>query len=375
MSDIESNKKEELTGFDALHDRLRTLAEEEEGDALPAKEEEKVEEKEEEKSEPQAVAEQPMPEKEEEKAEEVAEAEPKAEPEVNAYKPTYQYKFQDKMFDFDDRVKTAIKTEKDEEYFRDLYTKSAAMELMKTRSEETLGKYQVLESEHAVVRSKSEENDKIVNYWSGLLEGINKGDTNAFNQLLSLANVDHNTLARLGEAMAYHLENPDQYSIKQQKNVQDYQKKQYEQQTSKLTQQQEHLEIQQTDFEIKRSLLDPEIADVAKFVDEKWGKGSFENMVWSEGSAIQAQNQNVSLNDVPKIVRSVADKFKTFLPAPSANTVSPRIVEQRVVKNTTTHTLPNVSGEQGVPVQTAYKEGSGLDGLRARHKALTGSEL
>lgn len=50
------------------------------------------------------------------------------------YTPTLKYKVKDKEFEFDPRLKDVIKSKKDEEYFRDLYTKAAGLDTYKSRS-------------------------------------------------------------------------------------------------------------------------------------------------------------------------------------------------------------------------------------------------
>lgn len=52
------------------------------------------------------------------------------------YTPTLKYKVKDKEFEFDPRLKDVIKSKKDEEYFRDLYTKAAGLDTYKSRSSE-----------------------------------------------------------------------------------------------------------------------------------------------------------------------------------------------------------------------------------------------
>lgn len=392
MGDTGNN--EQPVGLDALQARLDEIAmegdtseQEEQEVAAPeneATEEAKVEEpKEEEQPEPKAEAKEESEGETEEKAEPEQTAEDTAE-EGETYKPTYQYKFQDQMHEFDDRVKAAIKTKEDEEYFKDLYTRASAMDLMKGRAEETQAKLQQTEASYNDVKQRFEETDKIVNYWSGLLEGINRGDAQSFQTLLNLAQVDGNTLAKIGQDMVGLLNNIDQYEAQRNAHVSQAQQQQAQQQQTQLQSQNEEVEVARTDLEIKRALMQPEISEVAKMVDEKWGEGSFEDMVWSQGSAMQAQNPNMSLKDIPALVSQVADKFRAFQPAsqPATQQAAPQDPAkqrpapqaQRVVKNNTTTALPNVSGEQGVPVKPIYQDGTGLDGLRKRHKEITGEE-
>jgi len=49
------------------------------------------------------------------------------------FTPNFQYKVKDEEFDFDERVQGVIKTQEDEDYFRDIYTKAGGIESYKQK--------------------------------------------------------------------------------------------------------------------------------------------------------------------------------------------------------------------------------------------------
>jgi len=152
--------------------------------------------------------------------------------------------------------------------------------------------------------------------------------------------------------------------------------KKYEDQ---LRKEQEDLAMKRTEFEIKKAIQDPEILEIANYVDSHWGTGSFEGAVWRAGEEMQNKKQVITFEDIPRIAKEVAGNFNKFrAPAVKPN-VEPtqekkQVVRTKVVANNT-ESLPNISGEQGVPIKTKYKDGSGIDGLRNRYKDINGDEL
>ena len=381
----------EPTGFDALNAKLAELAESdaeaseqestEENEAVvaspeaDASEEPKVDEAAPEKEE--AVEEKPEAKSEIEAKvdEEVSEGEAKEAKEDNPYSPNYQYKFQDEMFDFDDRVKAAIKTPEDEEYFRDLYTKSRAMELMKTRAEETSSKVEEYKEKYESIESKATEQESMVNYFSSLLEGINRGDANAFNQLLSLSNANGQSLKNLGLVLAEHLENPQKFDSVVQRNQQQYAQQNMQRQTEAVEYQQAELARQKTELEVKKAISNPEISDIVEYVDKTWGAGTFEQRVWQEGEHLEARNKSVTFEEIPNIVKSVADFFGKARPSSPEAAEAPKARVETKIVNNPTHSLPQVrGGAGGVPEKPHYKEGEGFDSLRSKYKELTGEE-
>jgi len=53
--------------------------------------------------------------------------------ESDAFEPNYSYKVKDEEFEFDDRVKSIIKTKEDEDYFRDIYTRADGINTYKQK--------------------------------------------------------------------------------------------------------------------------------------------------------------------------------------------------------------------------------------------------
>jgi hypothetical protein len=300
------------------------------------------------------------------------------EQEENVYSPNYQYKFQDEMFEFDDRVKSAIKTSEDEEFFRDLYTKSRAMELMKERAEETSKNLDEYKGKYSSLESQTQEKETMINYFSQIMDGVNRGDPKAFNQFLSLCDANPQALQNLALTMAEHLENPTGYDNLRQMNQAQYQQQNVQRSTQDLEYQQAELARQQTDLEVKKAIQNPEIADLVKYVDDTWGPGTFEKRVWSEGEAMEKQNKSVSLAEIPSIVKNVADWFGKAKPANTSEskTITPKApvpTKERIVENPT-EALPQVKGDRGVPEKPIYSDGAGIEGLQKRYKEITGSE-
>lgn len=380
---------EKPTGIDALRARLEELGaseeaasekkeEKQEVTAPETKSEIKVEAKVEEKTEEKVEEKELLKAKEPEK---IIIDDDKSKVVEPAYTPNYQFKFQDQLFEFDDRVKATIKSKEDEDFYRDLYTKARGMEVVKTKAEETKKSYSELETKYSNIEQKAKENDLVINYWTTLMDGINKGDANSFNQLLSLCNVNNNTLQSLGKALADNLEHPEMFVNQQKERQINYNNESLKKQEANIKQEQERLALERTEYEIKKAMSNPEISEIASYVDEHWGAGSFESAIWQTGQELQNRNQTVTFNDIPNIVKDIAGRFGKFRqPTPKQEVkeqVLPEkkpVVKTRVVSNNT-DSLPNISGEQGVPINTKYKEGSGIDGLRNRYKDVSGDDL
>lgn len=302
------------------------------------------------------------------------------EEEENVYSPNYQYKFQDKMFEFDARVKSSIKSKEDEDYFRDLYTKSSAMDLMKTRSEEISKNLNEVKTNYSSLETKYKETDSMVNYFTKIMDGVNRGDANAFNQFLTLCDVSDQSLRNIGAAIVEHLENPLGYNNAKQKTQLQYRNEEVQRQRDSYSEQYESFARQKTEFEIKKAISSPEVQELVNYVDGIWGPGTFEKKVWAEGESLEAQNKTVSFDEIPNIVKSVADWFgkaKSSIPVNNTqNTPSqeaPKVITKQIVENPTP-ALPNLKGGSGIPKKSDYKDGSGVEGLRSRYKEITGSE-
>ena len=346
----------------------------------------------EEQLEPQELPEESVAQPEAKLEEEpVANSEPveqhQAAPEVSeepAYEPNFQYKFQDEFHEFDDRVKAAIKTKEDEDYYRDLITRARGMEIQKTKVSEYETKVTEWEGKYNDLNSRSESNDQTIQYISNLMEGISRGDSQSFDNLLGLCNVNNDTLLRLGETLAKHIENPQAFVQQQQQRQQQMAQVQQQQQTQSVDAQAQELAQQRTEFYLDRALSDNNVADIVSYVDSVAGEGSFKEEVKAIGAQMVAENPRLTFDDLPLIVDKVAQKYAKFVPAsqPAAQPqaqpapVQPEpVIKQQIVKNNTTTTLPNVSSSGGQVKSNVYKPGSGLDGLSDRYKQVTGDEL
>jgi len=318
------------------------------------------------------------------KLEEEPVAEPEPQPEVQeepAYEPNFQYKFQDEFHEFDDRVKAAIKSKEDEDYYRDLITKAKGMEIQKQRVSEYETQVKEWEGKYNDLNSRSENNDQTIQYVSNLMEGISRGDSQSFETLLGLCNVNNDTLLRLGETLARHIENPQAFMQQQQQRQQQMAQVQQQQQTQSVDAQARELAQQRTEFYLDRALSDPNVADIVSYVDSVAGDGSFKEEVKALGAQMVAENPNLTFDDLPMIVNNIAQKYSKFRPsqpapqAPQAPVQPEPVIKQQIVKNNTTTTLPNVSSQGGQAKSNVYKPGSGLDGLTERYKQVTGDEL
>jgi len=330
---------------------------------------------------------QELPEESDAQPEAKLEEEPKAEvepqPEVQeepAYEPNFQYKFQDEFHEFDDRVKAAIKSKEDEDYYRDLITRAKGMEIQKQRVSEYETKVKEWEGKYNDLNSRSENNDQTIQYVSNLMEGISRGDSQSFETLLGLCNVNNDTLLRLGETLARHIENPQAFMQQQQQRQQQMAQVQQQQHTQSVDAQAQELAQQRTEFYLDRALSDPNVADIVNYVDSVAGQGSFKEEVKALGAKMVAENPRLTFDDLPMIVDNIAQKYSKFRPAaqpqaPQAPAQPEPVIKQQIVKNNTTTTLPNVASTGGQAKSNVYKPGSGLDGLNERYKQVTGDEL
>ncbi len=300
-------------------------------------------------------------------------SEGETEEEENVYSPNYQYKFQDEMFEFDKRVQSSIKSKEDEEYFRDLYTKSSAMELMKTRADEASKEIDEWQNKYAGVETKAKEADGMVEYFTKIMSGVSRGDAEAFNQFLSLCDVKENALYSIAQTLADHVDNPQGYNVTRQQYQNVNQGQQVQRERDAIAHEQAELARTRTELEVKNAISDPEILEIKEYVDNTWGPGTFEKRVWSEGEALEARNKPVNFSDIPNLVKDVADWFGKARPNTETPEEKPMPVKQRIIDNNTA-SLPKVQGEKGIPRKAVYEEGSGLDGLGKRYTNVTGNE-
>ena len=210
------------------------------------------------------------------------------------------------------------------------------------------------------------------------MEGISRGDSQSFETLLGLCNVNNDTLLRLGETLARHIENPQAFMQQQQQRQQQMAQVQQQQQTQSVDAQARELAQQRTEFYLDRALSDPNVADIVSYVDSVAGNGSFKEEVKALGAKMVAENPNLTFDDLPMIVNNIAQKYSKFRPsqpAPQAPAQPEPVIKQQIVKNNTTTTLPNVSSSGGQAKSNVYKPGSGLSGLNDRYKQITGEEL
>ena len=295
----------------------------------------------------------------------------------NEYSPNYQYKFQDEMHDFDERVKSAIKSNEDEEFFRDLYTKSRGMDMYKGRFEESEKSLSENKEKYTSLETKSNNSDITINHFAKLLEGIHNGNIESFNEILSLSNATPQALQSIGMALADHLDNPQNYNSLMNDNRVNLEKQRQEERSSSLEQEQMKLAQERTEFEVSKALSNPEINELVEYVDSTWGKGTFKERVWKAGETRQAKNQKVGFEEIPNLVAEVAEWFSKARPSQESNTVNKEEtkapVQTRIVNNPTS-SLPNVRGDRGVPVKSNYVKGTGLDGLASRYKEITGED-
>lgn len=119
------------------------------------------------------------------------------------YVPSYTYKVKDSELEFDDRMKSIIKTKDDESFVRDLYTKAGGLDAYKEKYAKVESMVSELDKELSDATSK---NEQLSSFIESLVELRDSGNT---RKLLELIGLDEDTVLKDALNIAKERELPE----------------------------------------------------------------------------------------------------------------------------------------------------------------------
>jgi len=237
------------------------------------------------------------------------------------YTPNFEYKVRDDAFQFDDRVKTVVKTKEDEEYFRDLYTKSGGVDHYKTKINEYEDNYGKLYG-HTEKLTKGFQNLKTLR------------DDGKLNELFTSLGVTEDQLMKHAIGLAKEQQLPEDERMKNQQ-MRDYE--------SKINNLEHKLNNVTTQFSSQREQADTmrDVDNLKGFVSSDRGQ-AIGNVMKANGLNLMQEVVNHGLavhqttgNDIPveQAFNEVLTKYN-FMAAPTQQAAP---------------TLPSIRGGGGSP--------------------------
>lgn len=252
-----------------------------------------------------------------------------AEP-AEAYVPNFKFKVANEEKEFDDRLKSLIKTKEDEDYVRDLATKAHGIEITKSKAEsyrmenESLKeKYSSLSKDAATVMSYVEKKD--LNSLVNLFDFSKKDVLNLAKQYLDYENLPPEQKKEYDRFR--ELENSNQHLQKQYEDVVTHQKQ---------------MLVKQRQAEINTALTDRNVADIVSKFDQINGQGSFQNEVILRGQHYWA-TQGID-KPAHELVTEIVNKYGlTHLTSRTINAGSPQTQTVQQTGKAALPVLPNTS--------------------------------
>lgn len=200
------------------------------------------------------------------------------------YQPNFKYKAAEQEKEFDDRLKSIIKSKQDEDWLREVMSKAdgfdAAKELREQKLAKAHEKYEALDHNYRQLEQSVRP----------VVEMLEKKDyANAF-EVLGIS--DQDIIKYAYQRVRYSELTPEQrQSYDNQKSTQ---LNQYELQRQNESYQAQLTEIQtqQRQAELNNALSQPEVSEIVRSFDQRNGAGSFFQEVAKRG-AVYWQTQNI----------------------------------------------------------------------------------
>ena len=223
--------------------------------------------------------------------------------EIPQYQPNFEYKVVNKMFEFDDRVKEAIKSKEDEEYFRDLYTKAHGLDITKSNFERTQSEYQALQNDVSEVVDAVNRFD--------LKTALEKLEvpTNDLGVLLKGLGVDDNQLIRLAYEKAQLQDlTPEQKQAYNQQVDQRVENHRLSQQNQTYQQMIEQQKLESRNLELDHALNQQSLAEIREKFEADNGSGKFRDLVIETGKMLsRTQGREVTVQEAVQAARETVD--------------------------------------------------------------------
>lgn len=275
------------------------------------------------------------------------------------WKPNFKVKAYDAEYEIPENFRGLINKD-NEKNFREVFEKAFAIDVMKGKLEKTRSENETL----AKVKSEYDNISKNLNQASKFIQN------NDYGSFLKLAGIDEKSLQKwMYNKLKQDELPPEQKQVYEQNNA--YQQKQYEleQMVDQYRSELEGLKGQSQEFAVaKRSqeldsvLNRPEVAEVAKSFDAKFGQdGAFKNEVIQRAAfAWQQSKKDLSAEE------AVQEALKVIAWNKANNTSSEgdTVIQPKAGQNKPT--LPNMQGKATSPVAQQIKSIDDLKKLRAQ---------
>lgn len=220
------------------------------------------------------------------------------------------YKVHDEEHKFDEKVNGFIKSKEDEDFFRDLYTRAAGIDVLKPKLEKYREEAQTATEENRGLKSENIQHKQNWNFYNDLVDRGRTGDESALNALLDTFDIPDKVL---GEALAKRLEmSPEQHAHRRALAAQAQQKDQIDSRATDLDAREASIEAKEALAEVDATLSNEEFKEVINFVDSKRGVGSFREEVLALGIDLEVrQGKEVTAQEVAS---QIAEKYRSFMP-------------------------------------------------------------
>lgn len=306
---------------------------------------------------PQEPQEQPQEPVEHEPAEPVEPVEPQEE-----YVPSFTYKVKDEEKQFDERLQSIIKTKEDEDYIRELYTKSDGLDSYKEKLDASTNKLTEME---ATIADYQDKHGTTQAFYQQLVENRDSGN---HRKLMESIGLGEDAVLKLAMDIAQEREMPAEQRqvVEANRKLEAQQEMMANQNTlvaNQLAQYQNDLYAQQNELLAQKQTADINnlIASSHKDLNDKMSAVgvSFFDEVVATGKAIVASGAEAP-TDLGSLVDTVAKKYGFM----AQQNVAPANTVQQPA------TIPNVQG--GNKTQMAKPVG-GLEDLQKVYEQITSS--
>lgn len=245
----------------------------------------------------EVVAESDQPVAEAEAVEEAAE-------EPQQYQPDFTFTVMDEKREFDERLRGYIKSKDEEDLIRDLYTKAAGLDVVKSKYEKTteeIKSLRELENEYKTYN----QGISVLNEW---INKGNKGDKEAIWNLIDQMGLNEQQLAvALAERLQWDQNQRSARTATQQQALSQYQTTQ---QQSEIQMREERLMEMETRLGINSVLSNPAVSEKASKINEMLGGGNaLFNEIWQTGAMLEEQGQYPTYEEVANMVIGKYSKF------------------------------------------------------------------
>jgi hypothetical protein len=270
------------------------------------------------------------------------------------YQPNYKFKYYDKEGEFDEFLRSAVKSKEHEDKLRDIYSKAFGLDDMKS-------KYTKVQSEYAAVQKTL--NEDFIPLKNGLAkasqmykQGHQTGDLQGFFDAIGVSY--ESILKYVQKKLDYNDLPPAQKEAYDRANRLASENMYANDAYNGMVEQYQALADKQRGMELNFALNNSEVAGLVSAYDSKLGAGAFRNEVIEYGKQVfLSQGRDI---DATEAVNAVLGKIKPFIAlqeATQAASAQPQAQKPPV--------LPNVSGKAIAPTAVQPKSIADLKRMAA----------